>query len=52
MHVRPARSTGSSIACSRLLGSLYGITTLQMFIYFQNFFNDGRFLKGMVGTVW
>ncbi|KAI0637551.1 hypothetical protein C8Q77DRAFT_374311 [Trametes polyzona] len=31
---------------------LYGVTTLQMFIYYQTFSNDSRFLKGVVGTVW
>ncbi|KAI8984860.1 hypothetical protein BD414DRAFT_537306 [Trametes punicea] len=31
---------------------LYGVTTLQMFIYYQTFSDDSRFLKGMVGAVW
>ncbi|KAI0368447.1 hypothetical protein BV20DRAFT_969265 [Pilatotrama ljubarskyi] len=31
---------------------LYGVTTLQMFMYYQTFSGDSRFLKGVVGTVW
>ncbi|KAI0666139.1 hypothetical protein C8Q78DRAFT_475548 [Trametes maxima] len=31
---------------------LYGITTLQTFMYYQSAFSDSRFLKGMVGAVW
>ncbi|KAI0771709.1 hypothetical protein BD413DRAFT_61235 [Trametes elegans] len=31
---------------------LYGVTTLQTFMYYQTFSNDSRFLKGVVGTVW
>ncbi|PIL36485.1 hypothetical protein GSI_00174 [Ganoderma sinense ZZ0214-1] len=33
-------------------GILYGITTLQTFIYFQKFPDDGRFLKYYVAAVW
>ncbi|KAI0788093.1 hypothetical protein C8Q74DRAFT_1195996 [Fomes fomentarius] len=31
---------------------LYGITTLQTFIYFQKYTNDRTFLKSLVATVW
>ncbi|KAL7281915.1 hypothetical protein ACG7TL_003381 [Trametes sanguinea] len=31
---------------------LYGVTTLQTFIYYQTFSDDSRFLKGVVGAVW
>ncbi|KAI0333458.1 hypothetical protein GY45DRAFT_1368447 [Cubamyces sp. BRFM 1775] len=31
---------------------LYGVTTLQTFIYYQNFSEDSRILKGVVGSVW
>ncbi|CDO76359.1 hypothetical protein BN946_scf185011.g23 [Trametes cinnabarina] len=31
---------------------LYGVTTLQTFLYYQTFSEDSRFLKGMVGAVW